>query len=230
MFEIVAGMSGVFVWNLTPLRMFVSLAIFGVWLALTLSDVQPSFTFVAGVFAALFVLRYLFLFRSFTPEGIAAQLKRRFGRELGFSIYEAVTAVFFAARALSFAWLLNATPIETAPFVRDVLITLGAVLAVIGMVINIWAAWIVGLRTYYYRDLFMGERLAPGEFKVEGPYRFFKNPMYGVGQLAAYGAALMALSPLGVLVSAFNQLAMYVFNWLIEQPHIEAASGPANTA
>jgi hypothetical protein len=40
----------------------------------------------------------------------------------------------------------------------------------------------------------------------------------------------MALSPLGLLVSALNQVAMYVFNSMIEQPHVERATNPVRTA
>jgi hypothetical protein len=44
--------------------------------------------------------------------------------------------------------------------------------------------------------------------------------MYGIGQLGAYGAALMALSPLAGLL---HQLIMYLFNGLVEQPHLQRA-------
>jgi hypothetical protein len=67
----------------------------------------------------------------------------------------------------------------------------------------------------------MGERQL--DFKREGPYEFMDNPMYGLGQLTAYGAALMALSPIGVFATALNQITMYAFNWLVEQPHVRAA-------
>ena len=50
------------------------------------------------------------------------------------------------------------------------------------------------------------------------------NPLYGVGQLAAYGAALMLLSPVGVLAATAHQMALYAFNSAVEQPHLRAAA------
>lgn len=220
--EILAGMSGVFVSKLTPTRALVTALIVGAWLALALSGFRPSQALVYGAFIALFALRYVFLFFSFTPSGVADRLKRRFGPERGFAVYEAITALFFAARSLSFAWLIDTTPLPLGPVTRDVVVALGVAFAIAGTVVNVWATSVVGLGTYYYGDLFMGE--APVDFKVEGPYRIWKNPMYGVGQLAAYGASLMALSPLGLLASGLNQATMYLFNWLVEQPHLNRAT------
>ena len=163
------GMSGVFVSRLTPVRALVTAAIVGTWLALALSGFRPSQGLVYGAFIALFALRYVFLFFSFTPSGIADRLKQRFGPERGFAVYEAITAVFFAARSLSFAWLIDTTPLPLAPVLRDVVVALGAAIALAGTVVNVWATSVVGLGTYYYGDLFRGE--APVDFKVEGPYR-----------------------------------------------------------
>jgi protein-S-isoprenylcysteine O-methyltransferase Ste14 len=220
--EILAGMSGVFLSRLTPIRALVNSAIVCGWIALGLSEFRPSLTFVYASFVALFALRYVFLFSSFIPSGIADRLKARVGPARGFAVYEAITAFFFAARSLSFAWLLEATPMPLDPAMRGVLVALGVVAAAVGTVVNVWATSVVGLGTYYYADLFMGG--ASVDFKVEGPYRIWRNPMYGVGQLAAYGASLMALSPLGLLASGLNQVVMYLFNWLVEQPHLERAS------
>jgi protein-S-isoprenylcysteine O-methyltransferase Ste14 len=220
--EIALGMSGLFVSRLTTIRVLVSCVIFAVWLSLTLLEFKPSPTLAWASFVSLYALRYAFLFGSFTRFGIAERLEARWGKESGFAIYEAITAFFFAARGLSFAWLLEATSIAVESMAKNALVGIGVLLAATGMVINIWATRVVGMATYYYRDLFMRESVV--DFKLTGPYRFWKNPMYGVGQLASYGAACMALSPVGLLASALNQATMYVFNWLIEQPHLRRAA------
>jgi protein-S-isoprenylcysteine O-methyltransferase Ste14 len=211
-------MSGAFL-SLTLSRALVTSVVVAAAVALALSEFQPSESLVYGSFVLLFLLRYVFLFWSFTPFGIAHQLKARFGIIRGFAIYEAVTAIFFAARGLSFAWLLESTAIPLDIPLRDLLVTVGGISAAFGTAVNVWATSVVGLVTYYYGDLFMGQ--PPVELEVTGPYRLWRNPMYGVGQLAAYGAALMALSPVGLLATGLNQAAMYLFNWLVEQPHLE---------
>jgi hypothetical protein len=67
----------------------------------------------------------------------------------------------------------------------------------------------------------MGPRYMSVELR--GPYTFLRNPMYSVGQLAAYGAALLALSPIGLVAAALNQITLYIFNDLVEQPRLRLA-------
>src|SRR5262249_35184838 len=100
---------------------------------------------------------------------------------------------------------------------------LGILLLGVGVSISVWAARIVGLDTYYYRDLFMGPRYMSVELR--GPYAFWSNPMYGGGKLAGYGVALIALSPLGLVAAALNQVTLYAFNDFVEQPRLRAATG-----
>jgi hypothetical protein len=221
MVQLSAGMSGLFLTGLTRLRVGVSAASVLVWLALAAAGFHPSLELALVLFGVLFILRYAFLFMSFVPGGFAPWLKGRYGSEQGFAIYEAVTAVFFFFRGLAFIWLLDASYVPVTGAAGAAFVTLGVLWAAIGTLINLWAAHTVGLGTYYYRDMFMGERQL--DFKREGPYEFMDNPMYGLGQLTAYGAALIALSPIGVLATALNQVTMYAFNWLIEQPHVRAA-------
>jgi phospholipid methyltransferase len=219
--QLSAGMSGLFLTKLTRLRVGVSAASVLVWLALAAAGFHPSLALALVLFTVLYILRFSFLFLSFVPGGFAPWLTGRYGREQGFAIYEAVTAVLFFFRGLAFIWLLDASYVPVEGAAGAAFATLGALWAVIGTLINLWAAQTVGLDTYYYRDLFMGERHL--DFKREGPYEFMDNPMYGLGQLTAYGAALMALSPIGVFATALNQITMYAFNWLVEQPHVRAA-------
>lgn len=94
----------------------------------------------------------------------------------------------------------------------------GIALSATGYIVNIWSALIIGVDTYYYKDLFVGRFLGP--FKHEGPYRILSNPMYGVGQSAAYGAALMNGSIICLVATMMNQAMMYIFYYVIERPHI----------
>jgi protein-S-isoprenylcysteine O-methyltransferase Ste14 len=87
----------------------------------------------------------------------------------------------------------------------------------------VWATDIVGIDTYYYRDLFL--RRPVGEFRVAGPYKVFRNPMYGVGHLHGYGSALVSASLLGLVLVAINQTCVWMFYWTVEKPHIEAVYG-----
>lgn len=216
---IIAGMSGLFLARLNRCRLIVTIAIGASWIALAALGFRPGLCPSLIILGALFAVRYLILFTSFLRRGIAHTLKTRFGTERGYSIYEAVTAFFFWARGMSFVWLLDASRIDMGHLASQWSWFLGAGFSIVGVVINVWATRVVGMDTYYYRDLFVGD--SETDFKLTGPYRIWRNPMYGVGQFAAYGAALMVPSPLGLLATGLNQLAMYVFNWTIEQPHME---------
>lgn len=172
-------------------------------------------------FLTVFTLRYLFLFASFIPGGIAERLVGRFGEEKGYEIYETITAVMFFHGGGAFGCLVESTRgILFGPSAHypEVLGMAGMILSAIGSTVNIWATLIIGVDIYYYKDLFLGRFLT--EFRMEGPYRVFSNPMYGVGQLAAYGAALGAGSLAGIIATIMNQAMMYIFYFLIEKPHI----------
>jgi len=99
----------------------------------------------------------------------------------------------------------------------------GAALVVVGLGMKLWARAAVGADRYYWRDFF-GQQ-ATGSAPVGGPYRFFKNPMYVVGNLHLAGLALVAASWPALAVSLFSHAAILVFNHLVERPHVRRLYG-----
>lgn len=181
---------------------------------------RATFHVALAYYLTEFVLRYLFLFGSFVRGGIAERLMASLGEEKGYEVYETVTALMFFHSASAFSTLVKTTQWTLFPGLHptDVMIVLGILLSGAGFVVNIWATLIIGVDIYYYKDLFLGRFLT--DFKQQGPYRVFKNPMYGIGQSAAYGAALMSGSLAGIIVTLVNQAMMYTFYFTIEKPHI----------
>ena len=92
-------------------------------------------------------------------------------------------------------------------------------LFVIGFVIKIWSAYTVGIDIYYWKDMFLGRKIC--EFVVSGPYKYFTNPMYGIGQIQAYALALWYGSSIGLIVALVNQLLVFTFYFLVEKPFIK---------
>jgi hypothetical protein len=174
-----------------------------------------------ALFGSALTLRYAVLFMSFHAGGIAPALIARFGRENGFAAYEALSAILLAAQRLAFLALLLASASDVTAW-GPYWSSCGAVLVVLGVGISVWATHVAGVDTYYYRDLFMGPRHVSVAY--HGPYSFFSNPMYGVGQLAAYGVAILAGSIEGVVAAALNQAASYAFAGFVERPHLRAAT------
>lgn len=184
-------------------------------------------------FLLLFIVRYVFLFWGFAKHGFSEWLINKYGAVKAWNIYELFTSVMFFQRGLSFGLLIEATQwsilnitdwlqMNSTEFIvfKYSCTVIGICLTLVGMWINVSAAIVIGIDTYYYKDLFLKKAL--GEFKVAGSYKYFSNPMYGVGQLSGYGAALMTGSILGIAATLLNQLLMYIFYFLIEKPHIKA--------
>ncbi|HSE53684.1 MAG TPA: methyltransferase, partial [Gemmatimonadales bacterium] len=57
------------------------------------------------------------------------------------------------------------------------------------------------------------------EVNPPGPYRYLKNPMYTLGYLQTYGLAIMFGSLPALIASGFDQVAVLVFNHVVERPH-----------
>jgi protein-S-isoprenylcysteine O-methyltransferase Ste14 len=217
-----AGMAGVFFTRLTPLRVAVSSIVVS-FATLSFSrglDETPAFALFT--FVVTLVARHAFMFASFTQTGIARSLKARLGSEFGFSVYESALTLLSFAQRLSFVRLLLLTSNDPSGPLEMLGMSSGVAFFAIGVGTSVWATRIVGLDTYHYRDLYSGPRYVQLEFR--GPYATLANPMYGAGQLAAYGAALMFLSPLGILAAGLHQVLLYAFNAAVEQPHLRVAA------
>jgi len=106
----------------------------------------------------------------------------------------------------------------------SLIVTVGILAVVVSLVVKIWSTYLVGLDTYYYVDMFLqrgGVRRQTGQtLVVHGPYRWLKNPMYGVGNLCAYGMALMKHSWPGLVAAAAAQVCIYTFYFRHELPFV----------
>lgn len=214
-------MSGIFLTRPSALRRLISTTVILSFGALLVLEPRIDVAFAMALFGSALTVRYAVLFTSFRSGGIAPALIGRFGREQGFAIYEGLSALLIAGQRLAFITLLLASSGEVGAW-GSTWSSCGAVLVVLGVGMSAWATHVAGLDTYYYRDLFMGPRHV--SFEHAGPYAFFSNPMYGVGQLAAYGVAMLFGSLEGIVGAALNQAACYAFAGLVERPHLHTAT------
>jgi protein-S-isoprenylcysteine O-methyltransferase Ste14 len=219
-FPIALRLAGVHLKAEQPLRGLVSLGVLMLGL-LWVCDPGSSSGVAVACFVAALALRFGFLFASFTPRGVASRLSARFGVERGHAAYSmALDLLLFAQRA-SFIALVVATARESGGPFGWTLQFLGFLLVPIGVGATVWAARVVGLDAWYYRDLFTGSRSV--SLESDGPYTFCANPMYTLGPLAGYGLALLALSPLALFAAGLSQALLFVFNELVEQPRLRRA-------
>jgi hypothetical protein len=96
---------------------------------------------------------------------------------------------------------------------------IGIAFQVIGFVIKLLATCQIGLSIYYYKDMFIEEKVI--DFEGGGIFKFISNPLYGWGQLNAYGAALYAFSWHGLIAIFINQLFFYTFYFKLEKPFVK---------
>lgn len=102
---------------------------------------------------------------------------------------------------------------------RGVMVVSGTLLVIVGIATKLWARATLGAAAYYWANFFVD---TPAVTPVRaGPYRFFRNPMYTVGYLHAYGAGLLAASLPGLVAALFAQAAILAFYVLVEKPHFE---------
>ncbi|MEQ8764480.1 MAG: phosphatidylethanolamine N-methyltransferase family protein [Planctomycetota bacterium] len=108
----------------------------------------------------------------------------------------------------------------------DTLTTIaGIALMVLGFGVKIWSTWLVGLDVYYYRDMFLRRHQPKSEafdsLVKHGPYRWLANPMYGVGNISAYGLAILHRSWPGLVIAATAQSLIYLFYYGFEKPFVD---------
>lgn len=215
------AMGGILIDRITPLRLlsyliFIVLTLFYGWLGKNISG-----EFAIMIFAVNFLIRYLFLFNSFKPNGFAVKMKNRLGEVKGFELYQFITSIMFFLSALNFTLVFSKTSLfnyEQIGDLRLVFAVLGGIGVMTGFLINIWSAMLIGIDIYYYKDLFLGRQISGMVNK--GPYKYLSNPLYGLGQLNGYGTALMYGSLAGIIAIVLNQTIMFIFFYKIEKPHI----------
>ena len=218
--EILLAMTGVVVRRMTLLRgasILLSAALY--WWCLQ----HNSFTLAVWYFAAATVLHYVVLFGMFAETPFSAPwskfLIERYGEERGFRIAEAWLTLVFFHNGASTSLMVSAAAGQGLEAVSTWICQVGGIaLSCVGLPVKIWATMIVGIDTYYYRDLFL--RRSEGEFKAQGPYKVFANPMYGVGHLHGYGTALMAASLPALVIVGINQALVWLFYLTVERPHV----------
>jgi len=219
--EILLAMSGIVLRRMTLARGVSILLSLALYVYLTYLN---SLTVALWYFSIATFLHYVLLFGMFAPDGWSQRFIARYGEEEGFRRYEALMAFVFFHNGASIALACTASAGALYAFApNSFLIAGGVMFSCVGLPTKAWATNIVGIDTYYYRDLFL--RRPVGEFRVAGPYLIFRNPMYGVGHLHGYGSALASASLLGLVLVAINQACVWMFYWTVEKPHIEAVYG-----
>lgn len=228
---ILLAMAGILIDKITILRIYSYLILAFLYFLIINVEKSIHLEIALILFVLVFILRYAYLFSSFIKNGVADFLKARYGEEKGFEIYQFFTSILFFTVALTFNMLVRKSSLLGSLFpskYESIFYAAGFGLTVIGFIVNIWSAFLVGIDIYYYKDMFLGRPIS--KFKKAGPYKYLSNPMYGLGQSGGYGTALFFGSLIGFTGIALNQLLMFLFYFMIEKPHIEKLFGKEYSA
>ena len=213
------GTGGIVLANMTLAR----------WLSIIVSSVgvyflfqNPSFELGVTYWALSMVFHYVVLFGTFVRGGFKEYWLKNSPTKLeAFKKFEAWLSFAFFHNGLAFSYLYFTTMSKEDFSFMPVawVLGLGITLQVIGFVIKFLASWQIGLGIYYYKDMFIEEKVI--DFEATGVFKIMDNPLYGWGQLNGHGAALYAFSWYGVIAVGINQVCFYTFYNLLEKPFVQ---------
>jgi protein-S-isoprenylcysteine O-methyltransferase Ste14 len=186
-----------------------------------LSLTQPGNQRLAVLYAVGSIVGYVGFISVVLPRnGLRLWFVKRWGEERGYLAFEAILGFLFFHNAAAIGYVASSAPGRMLTFLpREVVVSLAAILFVVGLVTKLWAATSVSVDVYYWKDMFLGRKV--GDFVATGPYRFLKNPMYGVGQLQAYSLAIWLGSPAGLAIAFLNQCSVFLFHFAVEEPFVQ---------
>ncbi len=206
-----------------PEHMTVLRAIFMFGSILVSIFVLPDYskTNYAILYFVISTLVYIgFIFLVLPEHALRLKLIQKFGEDKAYLYYEGFLAFAFFHNGASLTFISQSS--VGSGFWGDVpvVIVMGIVVVLffVGLVIKIWAAYVVGIPVYYWKDMFLGRKVS--DFIVTGPYKYISNPIYGIGQVQVYAIALYYNSVYGLLLGAVNQLLVFLFYYLAEKPFI----------
>ena len=220
MLSIVLSVAGFVPSNATPARvaaMSASLA-----LACYLGLCQPHNRRLAILYVFGSIFCYVgFLFLVLRNNGLRHWIvKRCGGEEKGYLVFQAILGFLFFHNGVAIGYVASTSPgtaLDILP--KGLLLSLAAVLFVVGWFTKLWATAAVSIDIYYWKDMFLGRKAC--DFVETGPYKYLSNPMYGVGQLQAYAVAIWYGSLTGLLIALVNQCSVFLFYFVIEKPFIQ---------
>lgn len=214
----ILSISGFVPEHMTPMRVFFMLGSVLLSIFLLLKHKNVDYAIVYFICSTIVYIGFIFLVLS--ERGFRLRLIESFGEQRAYLYFEAFLAFSFFHNGFGLSFISQSS--AGSGFFGSIpeIVTFGlvAVLFTVGMGIKIWSAYVVGIPIYYWKDMFLGKKVC--DFVVTGPYKYFNNPMYGIGQLQVYAIAIYYNSIYGLIFGAINQGLVFLFYFTLEKPFI----------
>ena len=218
--EIVISMAGFVPRSATIFRIIIMAV--SLCFSFYLTIYEPLNAGIAIIYFIIAEVLYLGFISSVLPEnGLRHWFMRKWGDEKrGYRAYETILGFLFFHNGASIGYIASSS-LGTLFNIDDrgIIFLVLPLLIAFGFVIKIWAAKVVSVDIYYWKDMFLGRKIC--DFVVTGPYKYFSNPMYGIGQLPAYATAIWYGSINGLIAAFVNQLLIFTFYFLAEKKFIK---------
>lgn len=189
--------------------------------AIYLGHYLPNDSNLAILYFLLSEVSYLgFITIVLSENGLRRWFIRKWGDEDdGYLAFETILGFLFFHNGVSLGYIASSTPDGLFNFInKDALLIIAAILFISGFTVKILAAKAVTIRIYYWKDMFLGRKIM--DFVVTGPYKFLRNPMYGIGQIQVYAVAIWYGSKYGLIAAFLNQFLIFSFYYLVEKKFI----------
>ncbi len=214
----ILSISGFVPEHMTLMRAFFMLGSVLVSILILPRYTQVNYAIIYFVCSTIVYIGFIFLVLS--EHGLRLKLIKRFGEENAYLYYEGFLAFAFFHNGASLTFISQSSVgsgfFGSIP--TTVVMLLVVILFCVGMGIKICSAYVVGIPIYYWKDMFLGRKVS--DFVVTGPYKYFSNPMYGIGQVQVYAIAIYYNSIYGLIFGALNQLLVFLFYFMAEKPFI----------
>jgi protein-S-isoprenylcysteine O-methyltransferase Ste14 len=216
--ELISSMAGFVPGHASIPRLisFLASLVFSVWLTIQ----HPHNSVFALLYFFIAESLYIgFLSIVLSRPGLRLWFRKKWGEEKGYLIYEAILGILFFHNAFSIGYVASSTKgYFNFHSAGNVILTISATFFFTGFIVKLMAAKAVSTEVYYWKDMFLGRRIC--SFVESGPYKYLSNPMYGVGQIQAYSAALWYGSLYGLFAAFINQFLIFTFYFLFEKKFI----------
>lgn len=162
-----------------------------------------------------------FIYSVLSENGYRHWFIKKWGSEEGgYLAFEAILGFLFFNNGASIAYIASSTPGNIFYFIpKELLFIIVIVMFSFGFIVKILATKVASVDIYYWKDMFVGRKIS--NFVTTGPYKYFNNPMYGIGQLQSYAIAIGHESMLGLFAALINQCLVFSFFFLKEKQFIK---------